>query len=196
MFSKDDYSYVADTVTAAGGIAAIVDYALMPKVRMATLVDQIRRAAEWLSDNAVSFDGDGSNLSISGHSAGAHLAANVLSSDTTAIRKALLLGGLYDLEPLRSSFLQAEIQLTDEEVSRFSPLALPFPVSLDVRLLVGEIETLPFHEQAQKFRTHLSERGSAVSFERLAGADHMSSVRDLGVPTSQAGSMLSTLIRR
>ncbi|UXN74064.1 alpha/beta hydrolase fold domain-containing protein [Devosia sp. A8/3-2] len=39
-FSKSDYSLVADTVTAAGVIAVIVDYALMPAMRMATLVDQ------------------------------------------------------------------------------------------------------------------------------------------------------------
>jgi arylformamidase len=193
MFSKDDYSYVADTVTEAGSIAAIVDYTLMPKVRMATLVDQVRRAADWLLENAASFDGDASNLTISGHSAGAHLAAVLLSNRVAKIRRALLLGGLYDLEPLRGSFLQAEIGLTEEEVSRFSPLNLSFPVSLDVRLLVGEIETSPFHAQAQRFRTHLSARGSNASLQCLAGADHMSSVRDLGVSTSQAGLILRSL---
>src|SRR5690606_2588375 len=39
MFSRRDYSYVARTVTDAGAIAVIVDYALMPAVRMATIVD-------------------------------------------------------------------------------------------------------------------------------------------------------------
>jgi arylformamidase len=37
-FSKDDYSLVAATVTAAGAVAVIIDYALMPAVRMAVTV--------------------------------------------------------------------------------------------------------------------------------------------------------------
>lgn len=37
-FSKDDYAFMADTVAAAGAIAAVMDYTLMPNVRMETLV--------------------------------------------------------------------------------------------------------------------------------------------------------------
>ncbi|MBZ9991145.1 hypothetical protein LB572_29020 [Mesorhizobium sp. BH1-1-5] len=40
MFSRKDYSYVAETVTKAGAIAVILGYAQMPAVRMATIVDQ------------------------------------------------------------------------------------------------------------------------------------------------------------
>ena len=47
MFAKDDYSFIADTVTATGGIAAILDYALMPAVRMDT--SSIRRAVPRLA---------------------------------------------------------------------------------------------------------------------------------------------------
>ncbi len=39
MFSKDDYSYIADTVTSIGAIAVVIDYALMPRVRMMMLID-------------------------------------------------------------------------------------------------------------------------------------------------------------
>ena len=41
MFSKRDFSYVANTVTKAGAIAIIIDYALMPTVRMAVIVDPL-----------------------------------------------------------------------------------------------------------------------------------------------------------
>src|ERR1700733_14616679 len=75
MFSKRDFSYIADTITAAGAIAAIVDYALMPSVRMAVLVDQTRRAKSWLLANIGAHGGDAQRLTASGHSAGAHLCA-------------------------------------------------------------------------------------------------------------------------
>ncbi|RVD46717.1 alpha/beta hydrolase, partial [Mesorhizobium sp. M8A.F.Ca.ET.023.02.2.1] len=51
MFTKSDYSYVAETVTSAGAIAVVIDYALMPAVRMAAIVDQVRRARQWVQDN-------------------------------------------------------------------------------------------------------------------------------------------------
>ncbi|TIP31962.1 MAG: alpha/beta hydrolase, partial [Mesorhizobium sp.] len=87
------------TVTSAGAIAVIVDYALMPSVRMATVVDQIRRARQWTYDRIASYGGDPDQLTVSGHSAGAHLATMLFNDNTRAsgIKGALLLGGIYDL---------------------------------------------------------------------------------------------------
>ncbi|WP_312891281.1 alpha/beta hydrolase [Mesorhizobium silamurunense] len=124
MFSKRDYSHVAETVTNAGAIAVIVDYALMPAVRMARIVDQVRRARQWVHDHIANHDGDPGQLTVSGHSAGAHLATMLFDDDSrpSGIKGALLLGGIYDLKPLQASFLAAEIAITDEEVQRFSPI--------------------------------------------------------------------------
>jgi acyl-CoA reductase-like NAD-dependent aldehyde dehydrogenase len=58
MFSKRDYAYIADAVTAAGAIAVIVDYALMPQVRMAAIVDQVRRAERWIAERIADHGGD------------------------------------------------------------------------------------------------------------------------------------------
>ena len=74
MFSKDDFSFIADTVTAAGAMAVIVGYDLMPKVRLSTIVGQIRNAVRWLTANIADYGGDAGQFSISGRSAGAHLA--------------------------------------------------------------------------------------------------------------------------
>ena len=93
MFSKRDYSYVAETVTKAGAIAVIVDYALMPAVRMATIVDQVRRARQWVLDHIADHGGNADLLTVSGHSAGAHLATLFDDSRPSGIKAALLLGG-------------------------------------------------------------------------------------------------------
>ena len=52
----------------------------------------------------------------------------------------LLLGGLYDLKPLQSSFLQAEIGITDGEVAAFSPLDHRFDPEVEIDLIVGAEE--------------------------------------------------------
>ncbi|ESX27315.1 esterase [Mesorhizobium sp. LSJC264A00] len=196
MFSKRDYSYVAETVTNAGAIAVIVDYALMPAVRMARIVDQVRRAKRWVFDNVAHHGGNPGLLTVSGHSAGAHLATMLFDGDERAsgIKAALLLGGLYDLKPLQMSFLAAEIAITDEEARRFSPIDHSFDPSVGVDILVGADETPPFHSQAALFTDHLDTQGLTVSRTTLGGANHMSSVRDLGLAGTEASSLLARVV--
>jgi acetyl esterase/lipase len=198
MFSKRDFSFIADTVTAAGGIAAIVDYALMPAVRLGKIVQQIRAAKRWLLMNARLHGGDPARLTVSGHSAGAHLASLLFTKEEgpSGINGALLLGGIYDLKPLQSSFLMPLIGLTDEEVRNYSPITHAFEPGMAVAVLHGERETSPFHVQAAEFSRRLDRQRCRVSLASLKGADHMSSVRDLGAPETEAGRLLMQTIHR
>lgn len=197
MFSKRDYSCIADTVTSAGAIAVIVDYALMPSVRMATVVDQVRRARDWVVADIAAHGGDPRSLTVSGHSAGAHLASFLFTRDQAQshVRAALLLGGLYELEPLRSSFLQAEIGLTDAEVSAFTPMTHAHDPATRVAMLVGADETGPFHRQAQDFAERLRSQDLDISLATLSGRNHMDSVRDLAITGSEAGRRLTGLLQ-
>lgn len=196
MFSKRDYSYVADTITGAGAIAVIVDYALMPQVRMAVLVDQVRRAKQWVLEHISGHGGDGSRFTLSGHSAGAHLATFLFHRDQSfsGVSAALLLGGLYDLKPLQSSFLSSEIAITDREVAEFSPMMHSYDDGCHAVVAVGAEETPPFHQQADAFSLRLRGQGLSIASERLEGANHMSSVRDLGLPETAVGRILSKMI--
>lgn len=195
MFSRTDYSYIADTVTKAGAIAVIVDYALMPGVRMAAIVQQVRRAKQWVLDNIASHGGDPGRISLSGHSAGAHLATFLFETPTPArIHAALLLSGLYDLEPLQGSFLEPLIGITDAEVTAFTPMTRWHETETAVTILVGEQETPPFHHQAAEFSARLRVRGLAVSEVYLSDRNHMDSVRDLGISGTQAGDCLVEVI--
>lgn len=197
MFSKRDYSCIADTVTAAGAIAVIVDYALMPSVRMSTVVDQVRRARDWVIAHIAEHGGDPSRLTVSGHSAGAHLASFLFTRDQppATLTAVLLLGGLYELEPLRSSFLQAEIGLTDAEVATFSPMTQDHQSMTRVTLLVGADETPPFHQQAEDFEKHLAMQGLSITRSTLFARNHMDSVRDMAIARSETGRHLTRLIQ-
>lgn len=196
MFSKRDYSYVAETVTNAGAIAVVVDYALMPAVRMATIVDQVRRARKWVGEQIANYGGDPGLLTVSGHSAGAHLATMLFNdgSRPSGIKAAMLLGGLYDLRPLQTSFLAGEIAITDDEAGRLSPIDHRFDRSVAVEISVGADETPPFHSQAAAFIEHLEKQGLTVSRTSLAGANHMSSVRDLGLAGTEAAASLARVL--
>ncbi len=197
MFSKDDFSYVARTITQAGAIAVLLDYDLMPTVRLGDVVRQVREAKTWVSQNIHRYGGDPSHLTVSGHSAGAHLATFLFTEgEQMPPRGALLLGGVYDLRPLRQSFLQPLLHLTDDEVRDLSPLNDRFQPRVDSVILYGERETRPFHAQAACLAWRLKEAGCSVSLTALVGADHMSSVLDLGFPDRETGARLFSLIAK
>lgn len=195
---KEEYAFLAAPVIEAGAIAAIVEYAHMPRQRLGHLVDQVRRAAGWLVAHASEFGGDASRVSASGHSAGAHLAFYLVARGPhepafpdLAIRDVFLASGLYDLAPLRRSFLQEEIGLTEEEAARWSPLAAEIRPGARLRLAVGALETAPFHQQA---RDLAAARHSPLV--TLAGLNHMTIVREMGRPGTEAASALQALVRR
>jgi arylformamidase len=199
--SKNDFSFVADSVAAQGAIAAILDYSLMPGARMGALVDQVRRAATWLGRHAQEFGGDPEAISASGHSAGGHLVSYLVCRapheaefSPTPVRSVLAVSGLFDLAPIALSFLQAEIHLTADEIAQWSPCdAVPRPGSL-VRLAVGGVETAPFFELARRFADRLSSFGLAPRSSILAGEDHMTIVRALGRPGTECATLLAETI--
>ncbi|MBX4923413.1 alpha/beta hydrolase [Rhizobium bangladeshense] len=196
MFSKEDYSCVAETITGAGAVAAIVDYSLMPGVRMDVLVGQVLKAKAFLLGHADRFGATPKQFSVSGHSAGAHLATFLFhrSPAPSGVDAAFLLGGLYDLEPLQTSFLSEEIALSDEEVRRFTPMRHEHDPATRVAIMTGDLETDPFKIQANAFRKVLAAQGLEVRESHVADGNHMSTVRDLAVAgTAVAGVLRATI---
>ncbi|MGO8073209.1 alpha/beta hydrolase [Rhizobium leguminosarum] len=193
MFSKEDYSCVAETITGAGAVAAIVDYSLMPMARMDVLIGQVLKAKAFLLAHADRFGATSKRFSVSGHSAGAHLATFLFhrSPAPSGVVAAFLLGGLYDLEPLQTSFLRDEIALSDEEVRRFTPMHHEHDPATRVAIMTGELETDPFKMQANEFREILAAQRLDVRASQVANGNHMSTVRDLAV----AGTAVATALR-
>ncbi|MBL0373610.1 alpha/beta hydrolase [Rhizobium sp. KVB221] len=200
---KEDYAFVAESICAGGAIAVVIEYSLMPKVRMAHIVKQVRRAADWVSGNIAGHGGDPSRLSASGHSAGAHLASYLGARGPhetaplkTPVRSLLLVSGLYQLEPLTKSFLQAEIGLTQQEVDRWSPYDAQPVEDIKATLVVGEDETEPFHKQAEDYATLRAARGTRARRFVLPGLNHMSIISEMGNPQTVLASLVAETIAR
>ena len=111
--TKEDHRLVAAPVLAAGGIAAVIGYDLMPVTRLAVLVAQVRQAARHLLAIAPGLGADPARLTVSGHSAGAHLASYLAAQgveepppDLPPLKGMLLISGIYDLSGIPGSFLR------------------------------------------------------------------------------------------
>ncbi|MBD0414642.1 alpha/beta hydrolase [Oryzicola mucosus] len=199
---KANYRFVAAPVLAAGGVAAFIEYDLMPGQRLSGLVDQARRAVCWLQAHAADFGASPERITVSGHSAGAHLASylaatgpqELSSPSLPALRGLLLVSGIYDLSDIPNSFLRDEAEMTAAEAAAWSPLSSQQRPGVQRIIAYGGDETAPFHDQARRLHAVLKSNGEDAEQLSAPGLNHMSVVLDLADPNGILGRRLTDLI--
>ena len=196
---KEDFGFVAKGLVPHGITTVVINYALIPSVRMAEVVRQCRQATAWVLAGAAGFGGDPSRVAVAGHSAGGHLTAMVAATDWEGFTAPLVaipvrsrpiggvsLSGLHDLLPISRCYLQESLHLTELEVERYSPMRLPPPRSGSWLALVGEKEGPEYHRQSTELAERWTAAGAADVRSRIApGHDHFSIMMALA-PTARA----------
>jgi arylformamidase len=190
---KSDFSYVARAFRPAGAAVVVINYALIPPVGMDELVRQCRASIAWVHRSARSFGGDPDRIVISGHSAGGHLVAMLMSTNWPAfaglpagvVKAGCGISGIYDLEPIRLCYLNDTLRLTPEHVRRNSPVNLAPARSGPLLLAVGGLEGAEYHRQTGELAAAWRARGLRCEVMDMAGQDHFSIAAQLNDPTSE-----------
>lgn len=190
--SKNEFSYLARPFVDAGMAFASINYSLLPAVDLDTIVRQSRDALLWLAENAARFNIDCERIFLSGHSAGAHLAAMCLGTDWNAYTQrgapalggACLISGIFDLAPLLHTSENSIFRLTPESVTRNSPVNHLPAARHSLVLAVGEQETQEFQLQTRTYAAACASRGISCAMLPMPGLDHFEVVSELGNPDS------------
>lgn len=178
------FSFVGGAFAPAGALVAVIDYPLIPDVRMGAIVDHVGHAIRWLSNNAAEHGGDPGRLHVGGHSAGGQLAVIALDPiwqsahgiPAGVIRGGIAISGVFELEPLRRSFQQESLDLTAEEAERFSPLRHVPASGISTAPLIVAVagaETQEFIDQSLELTSQWRSCGHAVDLHVVAGANHI-----------------------
>jgi arylformamidase len=153
--SKEDYSFVAGPFVDQGIAVAVMDYDLCPQVSIATIVDECRRAVQWLAQEGPK-EGVAGPLVVGGSSAGGHLAAMMFATDWAAqgmsaspLAGGVSISGVHDLRPLVHFSYNVDLKLDEAEAWRVSPLAYPSLTSTPFVIACGAGETTEFLRQSQ-----------------------------------------------
>jgi arylformamidase len=178
--SKNESLFAAPDCVANGIAFAAIDYTLAPRAALGTIVEQCRRAIASLYRQAATLGFDARRIYVAGNSAGAHLAAMLLVAGwQTAYRLAddvvagaVLLSGIYDLEPLLGTYIDAALHLTDADVAMLSPLRRKLGRPVKTIIAWGENETAEFKRQSRAYASALVGSGFPVSAFEVAGANH------------------------
>src|SRR5882762_758570 len=197
---KSDSSFIARAFQPAGAAVVVINYALIPTVDMDELLRQCRASMVWVHRHAASFGGDPHRIFVSGHSAGGHLVAMLMSTDWSAfanlpadvIKAGCGISGLYDLEPIRLSYLNEVLKLTPEDARRNSPVHCTPARSGPLLLTLGGLEGAEFHRQSETLAATWHSRKLPCQVVPIARHDHFSIVAEL----EDSSSTLSRLLLR
>jgi acetyl esterase/lipase len=177
MRAKEGFSFLAAGPLARGFHVALVGYTLAPEATLSGIAAEIRNALAWLRAQAGAYGADVDRLVVSGWSAGGHLAA--LALDAPGVIGGLAISGIYDLAPIRLSYLNERLRLSPAEVDGLSPLRLPLSPR-PLLLAVGGAE-LP-ELQRQTFEFAQARQGLPGGVQVLSGDDHFTVLEALAQP--------------
>jgi len=177
MLDKSQLSFLARPWVRAGAAVAMLGYPLCPQVTMDGLVASVRAGVAWLAKEADALKLDARRFVVSGHSAGGHLTAMAMTGPGPDLAGGVALSGLYDLEPIRLSYVNGALGLSAEDARRNSPIHLPPPRSGRLILAVGSAESEEYHRQIDTLSAAWD-----VEARSLAGLHHFSIVDALNDP--------------
>ncbi len=182
--SSKEFSFVAQGPRALGITTVVVNYSLCPKVTIDEIVRQVRASVAWVLRNIAQYGGDPARVSVGGHSAGGHLTAMCLQTEWARdyglpqdpLIGALMVSGLFDLSPLRYSYLQPALQLNEETIQRCSPLFAVRQTATPSLVTWGALESSEFARQSTDYAQALTQGGARAELMPQAGAHHFSAI--------------------
>jgi arylformamidase len=177
----------------------VTNYALCPHVTIDEITRQTRAALAWTLRNVQNYGGDPTRVAIGGHSAGGHLTAMALQTEWATdyglpqdpFAGAILFSGLYDIEPLRYSYLQPQIQLDDRTIRRNSPAFSVRPCKTPIWITWGGAETTEFARQSEIYHRAWSAAGNTAELRAVPDANHFTVIAGFEKADSPVCSWLS-----
>ena len=193
--SKDDWAFLAPGWLQKGVAFASLGYRLLPAVTLQDVVGDIHAGLHYLGENAQALRLNVSRVVVSGISAGAHLAAMVVTEKTAvpgqlAPIAGVLLSGVYDPRPLEGTTPGAGLEDAELlDLAGISPLGRPPPSRCCCLIAWGADETTVFRAQSQTLAAHWSNWGVAAETRALPDTNHFTVVDSLlaGQPGPVAG---------
>jgi arylformamidase len=166
QLSKSDASFPAEPFTKAGITYVAVGYDLCPHVSLFEIEAEVVAALRWVRSEFPH-----ARVTVSGSSAGAHLAA--FAARSVRVDRLILLSGIYDLRPLVDTYVNDQVGLSPSDAEELSPL-LWSPPAVPATVVWGEHETAAFKRQSTLYAEHIG-----VQPHEVADRNHFDIVHDL-----------------
>jgi arylformamidase len=192
--AKEVFAIVAEGPMAHGINVALIGYTLAPEATLDQIVAEVRSGIDHLAGQLPALGGDGSGIVVSGWSAGGHLTAMALSHP--GVRAGVGISGLYDLEPIRASYLNEKLKLDEAMSHRNSPMMQEGGAMKPLSLVVGGAELPLLRRQTADFAGHRARYGLPVAYEEIEGANHFTIINEMVSPQGRITTLIRQLFER
>jgi arylformamidase len=192
--AKEVFSIFAEGAMAHGINVALIGYTLAPDATLDEIVAEIHAGIDFLAGQLPALGGDGGGIVVSGWSAGGHLTAMALSHPN--VRAGMAISGIYDLEPIRHSYLNDKLGLDEAMSRRNSPMMQAGGASKPLSLVAGSAELPLLRRQTADFAGHRARYGLPVTYEEIPGADHFTIMNEMVSPSGRITTLIRQLFER
>jgi len=192
--AKETFALFAGGPMAHGINVALIGYTLAPDATLDEIVAEIHAGIDFLAGQLPALGADSGGLVVSGWSAGGHLTAMALSHPR--VRAGMAISGIYDLEPIRHSYLNVKLRLDEGISRRNSPMMQPGGAMKPLSLVAGDAELPLLRRQTADFAGHRARFGLPVTYEEIPGADHFTIMDEMASPTGRITTLIRQLFER
>src|SRR5436309_29010 len=155
--AKETFALFAGGPMAHGINVALIGYTLAPEATLDQIVAEIHDGLDFLAAQLPALGGDPNRIVVSGWSAGGHLTSMALSHPRA--KAGMAISGIYDLEPIRHSYLNVKLGLDEATSQRNSPMMVAEGPARPLSLVVGSAELPRLRKQTADFAGHRATHG-------------------------------------
>lgn len=167
---KSGFRFLAPPLVADGFDVAVINYPLSPELSVMEIVAAAQPALPALA----ALTGE-APLILAGHSAGAQMAIELaMAGPAVPITGIVAISGVFDLEPLLETTVNAKLGLDTASARAASPLHRVRPGAPPTLFAVGALETRAFQDQTAAMAQAWADAGNAASEMTVPEADHFS----------------------
>jgi acetyl esterase/lipase len=192
--AKEIFATFAEGPMAHGINVALIGYTLAPDATLDDIVAEIHGGIDYLAGQLPALGAASGGIVVSGWSAGGHLTSMALSN--THVRAGMAISGIYDLEPIRHSYLNVKLGLDEAMSRRNSPMMMAGGAPKPLSLVVGSAELPLLRRQTADFACHRARYGLPVTYEEISGANHFTIMDEMASPTGRITTLIRQLFER
>jgi acetyl esterase/lipase len=188
--ARDFYDFYGRSMAAQGFVVVIPDYRVTPKFRFPAFVEDGAAAVAWTHANIAKHGGNPDRISLSGHSAGAHIAAMVTldkqwlakaGAREGVVRSFVGLAGPYDFLPFTTDTSKAAFA-HEPDPSITQPITFARKDAPPMLLLTGTADTTVKPRNSRALSATQTKLGTIATLKEYADIDHSEIIQSFAQP--------------
>jgi arylformamidase len=192
--SKEVFTIFAEGPMAHNINVALIGYTLAPEATLDEIVGEIHAGIDFLAGQLPALGAAPGGIVVSGWSAGGHLTSMALSHPK--VKAGLAISGIFDLEPIRHSYLNEKLRADEATLRRNSPMMQEGGPLKPLSLVVGSGELPLLRKQTADFAGHRARFGLPVTYEEIPDANHFTIMYEMMSPRGRITTLIRQLFER